>query len=383
MASRVLPGSRPGQTTIVSDASGAFVLPGVAVVAGKRALILIASAGSFADTGEPATFGRTRVSAFAYGAFALTGGASAAALVEPVSVGAFALTGKPAGLLFASPGHISAAYGVFAVTGELAGLLEGHKAFEAYGAFTLTGEAAGLQRSRGAALAYGGFSLTGEPAGLLKSLPRSMPLAPAGFDLDGMASFRELNVGFSLGAFNLSGGGAVFYRGLPLAGGSFTLVGELSLRRIVARMAGAPIALTGFASSISLVEPIVAFGSFALTGGVSTQSKNTFLYPGLFEAYGKTSFRKFGGPSLGGAFSLAGGPIELVRGRGLPVASGSYTEAGGSAAILRNRMMELMAGDISLSGQRSGTTVVRLGGVPGVGAIVWAAAAKPNVKWIS
>ena len=337
----------------------------------------------FADTGEPATFGRTRVSAFAYGAFALTGGASAAALVEPVSVGAFALTGKPAGLLFASPGHISAAYGVFAVTGELAGLLEGHKAFEAYGAFTLTGEAAGLQRSRGAALAYGGFSLTGEPAGLLKSLPRSMPLAPAGFDLDGMASFRELNVGFSLGAFNLSGGGAVFYRGLPLAGGSFTLVGELSLRRIVARMAGAPIALTGFASSISLVEPIVAFGSFALTGGVSTQSKNTFLYPGLFEAYGKTSFRKFGGLSPKGVFALTGESARLPYGRQLPAAAGAYTSAGESAAILHDRTMELMVGDISLSGESSGINITRLGGVSGTCAILWSLAARTSAKWIS
>ncbi len=364
MGARVLSGSFAGQSVIVTDASGAYVIPGVGVVAGKRALILIASAGSFADTGEPAALGRTRVSSFAYGAFTLTGTASAAALVEPVGFGSFAETGGAATLLTGSPGHITAVYGAFSFTGEPAGFRETRKLSGTCGSFTVIGEPAVLT-----------------PVVSLRTL--SLAAWPAGFDLDGMASFGRLGVGISVGAFSFSGGAAAFSRAMPLAGGSFTLVGELSLRRIVARMAGAPIALTGFASSAALVEPVVNFGSFALTGRPSLRRMNALLAPGFFGFYGRTSFRVFGALAFRGSFVWSVEPVRLTKGSALSARTGSYAETGEAATLRRMRDLLAGAGAISLSGQRSGITVVRLGGVPGVGAIAWAAAARPNVKWIS
>ncbi len=144
MSSRILSGSFAGWSSVVADASGAFVLPGVAVVAGKRALILISSVGSFTLTGEPQALREGHKLSGSLGAFALTGMASAAALVEPLGFGSFAETGGAATFSKASPGHISAVYGAFTFVGWPAGLSEARKLSGVYGAFTVAGESATL-----------------------------------------------------------------------------------------------------------------------------------------------------------------------------------------------------------------------------------------------
>ena len=384
MAARVLSGTRAGQSAVVSDASGAFILPGVAVVAGKRALLLVSSSGSFAFTGEPQGLQEAHRLLLATGVLALSGFSATAALVEPiVAFGSFTLTGGAVDFLASVPGLLSSACGLFTLTGEPQGLWAGRRVPTAYGAFTLLGEPQLFGSGRRAAAAAGVFTLTGEPSTSAVRLPLRMPLAPAGFALIGQASIGELNVGFSSGAINLTGGSAAFARSAPLAFGGFALSGVASLREFFLPLPKGAFLLSGSVSSAALVEPVVNFAAFTLTGGASVQGKNAFLTSGVFGVYGKTSFRRFGDLSGFSEFEWGGDLARMAYGRALSAACGDYTWAGEAAIPEWARELMGAVGDVSLSGGNSSITVIRIGGVPGVGTVWWAPAASLNVKWIS
>ena len=105
---------------------------------------------------------------------------------------------------------------------------------------------------------------------------KSMSAAGGAFALTGEASnLNEFHfVLASKGAFALSGGAATFSRTclLTTASGAFSLTGKPAAfahgENLVAT--GGSFTLTGFSSSAALVEPIVEFYSFSLTGGPAT-----------------------------------------------------------------------------------------------------------------
>ena len=94
MASRVLSGSFAGQSAIVSDADGSFVLPGIGVVTARLAFNLELDQGDFSLTGGATTSAHGYMMPAATGVLALTGFDATYALVEPiVDHGDFILSG--------------------------------------------------------------------------------------------------------------------------------------------------------------------------------------------------------------------------------------------------------------------------------------------------
>ena len=324
MSARVLSGSFAGQSVIVTDASGAYVIPGVGVVAGKRALILIASSGSFALTGEPATLRRSRTFSAAYGAFTLTG--------EPATL--------------------------TKVGGE---------------AYILTA-------------AYGAFALTGEPATLTTThfgRTLSLTAGPGGFGLFGRPSSRAFGAPLVRGTFALTGEPASRRRSMPLAAGGVTLTGKSSLRRFGAPLAFGAFGLTGFRSIGALTASASGYGDFALTGGWSRRRLTVRFDGGSVALQGRASFAGLGAPLNGGVFALTGEPVTLPHGRRLLAGAGAYTSTGFGETGRHGRVLVVEAGDFSLFGGGSGNKVQRLGGDPGVGVIQWKIAGRTIMDWIS
>jgi hypothetical protein len=117
---------------------------------------MVASAGSFALTGEPVVFIITEV--VSYGAFVLTGENAPLSVTDVVGYGSFVLTGEP--ITFGITEVVGA--GTFALTGEPAPL--GITEIVGAGSFALTGIS--IPDTYTLVAGYGSFVLTGEPATL-------------------------------------------------------------------------------------------------------------------------------------------------------------------------------------------------------------------------
>ncbi len=241
MGARVLSGAWAGQSSIVVDASGAFVIPSVGVVAGKQAITIPCSCGSFALTGEPV------------------------ALVQ---------------------GHnLAAGCGSFALSGEPAALAQGHKLAAGCGSVALTGEPAALSSSvpltRHIVAQFAGGSLTLTGFGSLGSLTESST-GFGEFTLTGETMWRHLSADFGGGAISV--GGRTSFRGLGLSG------------------QGGVLALTGESIEVSLGRRLFAVdGACALTGfeEVGAHGRQLAITVGVFSLFGVGSGNKV--QRLGGA----------------------------------------------------------------------------------
>ena len=206
MGARVLSGSWAGQSSIVVDASGAFVIPSVGVVAGKRAITIPCSCGSFALTGEPVALVQGHKLAVGCGSFALSGEPAALAQGHKLAAGcgSVALTGEPAALSSSVPltRHIVAQF--------------------AGGSLTLTGFGS-LGSLTESSTGFGEFTLTGE------TMWRHLAVNLDGGEVfvGGRTSFRGFGLLGCGGALALIGESieASFGRGLLAAGGAYTLTG--------------------------------------------------------------------------------------------------------------------------------------------------------------
>ena len=220
MGARVLSGAWAGQSSIVVDASGAFVIPSVGVVAGKQAITIPCSCGSFALTGEPV---------------ALVQGHNLAA-----GCGSFALSGEPAALSGSVPltRHIVAQFAGGSLTltgfGSLGSLTESSTGF---GEFTLTGET--MWRHLSADFGGGAISVGG------RTSFRGLGLSGQGGVLALTGESIEVSLGRRLfavdGACALTGFEEVGAHGRQLAitVGVFSLFGVGSGNK-VQRLGGAP-----------------------------------------------------------------------------------------------------------------------------------------------
>ena len=368
MGARVLSGSFAGQSVVVADGSGSFVIPGIGVVTGARVLALPLACGSIALTGEPATLGRSRLFSVDHQTFTLTGEAAGLKEGHKLSAanGSITLTGGTAILTYASAG-------VYILP-------------TVHGSIVLTGEPVALRRSRIVTFSYGSIALTGKPATLTAvHLGRNLNLmvSPGGFGLFGKSSGGAIGAALSVGGFDLAGGASLCRRAAPLAAGAFALTGEPSTCHLSAYFSSGAVLWTGSASIGRLTGPAAGYGGFTLTGGWMLRRLTVGLERGAVGLQGCASFAGIGSPWGGGVFALTGEPVTLPHGRRLRAAAGAFALTGEPAGHSRGCKLFAGAGDFSLFGGGSGNKVQRLGGDPGVGVIQWKIAGRTIMDWIS
>ena len=140
---------------------------------------------------------------------------------------------------------------------------------------------------------------------------------------------------------------------------------------------------TGAGSTGSLTGSAAGYGSFAFTGEGMWRQLTVRLEGGFTALRGRSTFRGLGVLAAGGALALTGESIIVCRGYNLRMMRGVYVLTGLPTACRHDRELIVFAGDFSLSGANSGMSVVRLGGVPGVGTVAWAQAGRIAVDWMS
>lgn len=190
---------------------------------------LAAGAGSFAMTGIDAGLARGLSLLAEAGVFELTG--VNAALTRPTwqlaaETGAFALSGQDAGLLKA--GRLVAGAGSFALSGQDIAFALGRAMIGEAGSYALTGNAVDLRRAHRLAAEVGAFILTGNAAGLART--RQMPAGAGSYALTGVAAdlLRALQLTAGSGSFALTGNAAGTLQGYRVAAGagSYALSGQ-------------------------------------------------------------------------------------------------------------------------------------------------------------
>ena len=287
MASRVLPGSVAGQSAIVSDADGSFVLPGIGVVTARLAFNLALDQGDFSLTGGETTSAHGYTMPAATGVLALTGFDATYALVEPiVDFGAFALVGGDASLRCTRVLTLGST--TFTLTGKSVALSHGYNLSAGFGVFVLTG-GNGLQ---------------------------------------------EIVTDFSGGAITLTGFGTTYALVEPIVDhGDFILSGGDMLRRITAKFYGGEIDLQGMDVGGGLAIPTTG-GTFALTGSsVTFYAVGKLLHTGYFDLVGGDMRRGLTAKLHSSAYELTGFPLAGRSSRTRRMEAGRFSLSGAKSSI--------------------------------------------------
>jgi hypothetical protein len=294
-----------GPDPLVADA-GSFALTGQAATF-RRSLHLGAVHGTFSLAGQPVTFNHAQT--FGAGSFAFTGQNATLALFRNLSAnnGAYTVTGQSISFNWA----MQAGAGTFALNGQAASLEANYRLNAEAGSFALSGQDAEFPIGVFFLGQAGSFALAGQDAGLHKA---------SRFAADH-------------GSFALAGQGITFTFGLPAEAGSFALTGQA----------------VDFSRDLRLDA---GFGSYTLAGAATlTAARHLGADAGAFALTGQAATFSFRVTLEAGSFSLNGQAANIARLYTLTATPGTFTLTGQTVNLLRALPVVAEAGAFALTGQ--------------------------------